>query len=182
MYKHQVLFTEDEIQQRVRELADKLNEDYSHGSLDIICVLKGAMFFVSDLSRQLTMPVRLHFLQVSSYGDEAESRGTVNLRFSSVSEDLVNRNVLLIEDILDTGITLDYLLRQLKEENPFSLRTCVLLDKPSRRRIDVRADYVGFVIEEHFVIGYGLDYQEFGRNLNYIAILDPGEYRHREPA
>lgn len=182
MFKHQILITEDEIQQRVRELAEKLNEDYSHGSLDIICVLKGAIIFVADLSRQLTMPVRLHFLQVSSYGDEAENRGTVNLRFSSVSEDLLNRNVLLIEDILDTGITLDYLLRQLKEENPFSLRTCVLLDKPARRRVDVRADYVGFVIEEHFVIGYGLDYQEFGRNLNYIAILDPAEYREKEPA
>lgn len=182
MFKHQILFTEDEIQQRVRELAVKLNEDYSHGSLDIICVLKGSIIFVADLSRQLTMPVRLHFLQMSSYGEDAESKGTVNLRFSSVSEDLVNRNVLLIEDILDTGITLDYLLRQLKEENPFSLRTCVLLDKPARRRVDVQADYVGFVIEEHFVIGYGLDYQEFGRNLNYIAILDPAEYRHREPA
>lgn len=182
MYKHQILITEDEIHQRVRELATTLNEDYSHGSLDIICVLKGAIFFVTELARQLTMPVRLHFLQVSSYGDESESRGTVNLRFSSVSEDLVNRNVLLVEDILDTGITLDYLLRQLKEENPFSLRTCVLLDKPSRRRVDVQADYVGFVIEEHFVIGYGLDYQEFGRNLSYIAILDPAEFGHGEPA
>jgi hypoxanthine phosphoribosyltransferase len=181
MFKHQILITEDEIHQRVRDLATTLNEDYSHGSLDIICVLKGAMFFVAELSKQLTMPVRFHFLQVSTYGEETESGGTVNLRFSSVSEDLVNRNVLLVEDILDTGITLDYLLRQLREENPFSLRTCVLLDKPSRRRIDVRADYVGFVIEEHFVIGYGLDYQELGRNLNYIAILDPSELGHKEP-
>jgi hypoxanthine phosphoribosyltransferase len=176
MFKHQVLITEDEIQQRVKELADRLNEDYSGNSLDVICVLKGAMFFVADLARKLTMPVRIHFLHVTTYGSSTEATGTVNLHFSSVSEDLVNRNVLLIEDILDTGITLDYLLKQLKEENPFTLRTCVLLDKPSRRKVDVQADYVGFVIDDNFVIGYGLDYQELGRNLTYIAVLDPAEY------
>ena len=133
MFKHKVLIPEEKIQERIAAVAASLNRDYADHTLDVICILKGGLIFMSDLIRNLTMPVRLHFLQVSSYGDETETSGTVNLHFSSVSEDLTGRDILLVEDVLDTGITLDYLIKQLKEERPSTLKTCVLLDKPSRR-------------------------------------------------
>lgn len=177
MYKHKVLIPEQKIQERIAAVASSLNRDYGGRTLDVICILKGGIIFMSDLIRSLTIPVRIHFVQVSSYGDETESSGTVNLHFSSVSEDLTDRDVLLVEDVLDTGITLDYLIKQLKEERPATLKTCVLLDKPSRRKINIKADYVGFEIPDNFVIGYGLDYRELGRNLRYIAELDPSECR-----
>ena len=177
MYKHKVLISEKQIDSRLTELAAQLNKDYENRELDVICILKGSIIFAADLVRCLTMPLRIHFLQVSSYGDDVETSGTINLRFSSVTEDLLGRNVLIVEDILDTGITMDYLLKQLREENPESLKVCVLVDKPSRRKVGVRADYVGFEIEDHFVFGYGLDFQELGRNLRYIGLLDPSEYR-----
>ena len=177
MFKHEVLISEDQIQERLSQLSSQLNKEYEGKELDVICILKGSIIFASDLVRLLTIPCRIHFLQVSSYGDDVESTGTVNLRFSSVTEDLVGRSVLIVEDILDTGITMDYLLKQLREESPESLKVCVLVDKPSRRKVGVKADFVGFEIEDHFVIGYGLDYQELGRNLRYIAVLDPSEYR-----
>jgi hypoxanthine phosphoribosyltransferase len=177
MYKHKILIQEEKIQERIAAIAAALNRDYSDRALDVICILKGSLIFTSDLIRKLTIPVRLHFVQVSSYGAESESSGTVNLHFSSVSEDLTDRDVLLVEDVLDTGVTLDYLIKQLKEERPATLKTCVLLDKPSRRKLNITADYVGFEIADNFVIGYGLDYRELGRNLRYIAELDPSECR-----
>ena len=176
MYKHKILLTETQIQQRVKELAEIFNADYRGEVLDLICILKGAVFFVADLMRHLEIPVRLHFLQVSSYGIGTESSGTVNLHFSSLT-DLQNRHVVLVEDILDTGITLDYLLKHLREKNPRSLKACVLLDKPEKRKLDIEPDYTGFQIPDNFVIGYGLDYREFGRNLRYIAVLDPSEHK-----
>ena len=144
--------------------------------MDIVCILKGAQFFVADLTRQLIVPTRFHFIQVSSYGNEANTSGTVNLQLSSVM-DLQGCNVLLVEDILDTGITMEYLVSHLKQQRPESLKLCVLLDKTMRRRIEIQPDYSGFRIQDHFVIGYGLDFREFGRNLPYIAVLDPQEYR-----
>ena len=175
MYKHRVLITEEEIRERCKELARTLNTDYQGRTLDIICTLKGAVFFAADLMRELTIPVRLHFIQVSSYGSSTENSGTIHLHFSSAF-DLQHRDVLLVEDILDTGITLDYLVKHLSEKNPSSLKTCILLDKPERRKLDINPDYKGFEIPDVFVIGYGLDYNEFGRNLSYIAELDPSEY------
>lgn len=177
MYKHKILISEEKIQERIAAVASSIDRDYADRAVDVICILKGSLIFTSDLIRKLTIPVRLHFVQVSSYGDETESSGTVNLHFSSVSEDLKDRDVLLVEDVLDTGITLDYLIKQLKEERPATLKTCVLLDKPSRRKLNITADYVGFEIADNFVIGYGLDYRELGRNLRYIAELDPSECR-----
>ena len=177
MYKHKILIPEEKIQERIAAVASSIDRDYADRAVDVICILKGSLIFTSDLIRKLTIPVRLHFVQVSSYGDETESSGTVNLHFSSVSEDLKDRDVLLVEDVLDTGITLDYLIKQLKEERPATLKTCVLLDKPSRRKLNITADYVGFEIADNFVIGYGLDYRELGRNLRYIAELDPSECR-----
>src|SRR3990172_1863465 len=174
MFKHKILLTEEQIQRRVLEIADRLNLDYADRTLDIVCVLKGGIVFLSDLIRLLHIPVRIHFLRISSYGNETQNAGTLNLHFSYVA-DLENRHVLLLEDILDTGITMDYLLKHLTEQKPASMKICVLLDKPYRRKVDIRAEYVGFEIPDHFVIGYGLDYQELGRNLRYLAILDPSE-------
>lgn len=177
MYKHKILITEEQIRKRIEEIATEINQEFQGRTLDLICILKGGVVFLCDLMRYLTVPVRIHFVQVSSYLDSTESSGTVSLHFSSVSEDLKGREVLLLEDIVDTGITLDYLIKQLKEESPATLKTCVLLDKPSRRKLAFKADWVGFEIPDQFVIGYGLDYQELGRNLRYIAELDASEYR-----
>jgi hypoxanthine phosphoribosyltransferase len=177
MYKHKILITEEQIQQRIHGIAAEINEEFQDITLDLICILKGGVVFLCDLMRHLTVPVRIHFVRVSSYLDSTETSGTVSLHFSSVSEDLKDRSVLLVEDIVDTGITLDYLIKQLKEEQPAVLKTCVFLDKPSRRKLLLKPDWVGFEISDQFVIGYGLDYQELGRNLRYVAELDQSEYR-----
>jgi hypoxanthine phosphoribosyltransferase len=176
MYKHKRLIGERKLHDRIGELAAVINQEYQGRLLDVVCVLKGAFFFVSDLLRKVTVPVRLHFVEISSYGAETTNSGTVSLHFSSI-DDLKDKNILVVEDILDTGITLDYLLKHLGDQQPASMKVCVLLDKPERRRVDVRPDFVGFQIPDHFVIGYGLDYRELGRNLKYIAILDPKEYQ-----
>lgn len=157
-------------------MAELLNRDYANRDLNILCILKGAAVFAVDLIRHLTVPVRLHFIQTSSYGTGTESSGTVHIQYTSPFE-VEGQDVLIVEDILDTGITLDYLIRQLEQKNPRSLRVCVLLNKPERRHVQLEPEYTGFEIPNQFVFGYGLDYQELGRNLRYIAILDPSEYR-----
>jgi hypoxanthine phosphoribosyltransferase len=173
VFKTEVLLTEEEIQNRVQELADKINTEYKGITVDILCILKGSLVFAADLIRRLTIPLRIHFMQVRSYGRHTESTGTVHLHFSSDYE-LKECDVLLVEDILDTGITLEFVQEHLKQKNLKSLRTCVLLDKPARRKVNIRPDYVGFEIADHFVVGYGLDFKEFGRNLPYIGILHHG--------
>jgi hypoxanthine phosphoribosyltransferase len=164
------LLSAEQIQLRVDQLAQQINADYSTEVLDIVTILKGAMIFSSDLVRRLKMHVRIHFIHVSSY-EALKSSGTLSLHFSSPSQ-LKDRHVLLIEDILDTGITMEFLVEHLKQEQPASLKSCVLLSKPSRRRIHILADYTGFEIEDKFVVGYGLDFNELYRNLPYIAILE----------
>lgn len=174
MFKHTLLLDEETIRKRVSELAQAINADYSGRTVDIVCILKGAMFFVADLTRHISLPVRLHFIEVSSYQDGMESSGTVTLHFSSIMN-LEGCHVLLIEDILDTGITLDHLMKHLNQHQPSTLKICVLLNKPDRRRINVRPDYLGFEIPDRFVIGYGLDFRDFGRNLPYLAMLEKEE-------
>lgn len=165
------LITAEQIQERVAQLASQINGDYSTEIVDVICILKGGMIFASDLIRRLNMHVRVHFIHVSSYGAQKQSLGTLSLHFSSPSE-LKDRHILLIEDILDTGITLEFLREHLKQEEPASLKSCVLLSKPARRRTNIEADYTGFEIEDHFVVGYGLDFNELYRNLPYVAVLE----------
>jgi hypoxanthine phosphoribosyltransferase len=177
MYKHKSFISERKIGQRVRKLAAEIDREYRGKTLDIVCVLKGGFFFVSDLMRALKVEARLHFVAISSYRTNTASSGTVTLHFSSV-DDLKDKDILVVEDILDTGITLDYLIKYLGNQQPASIKTCVLLDKPERRRVDIKPDFTGFQIPNHFMIGYGLDYREFGRNLKYIAILDPKEYEN----
>jgi hypoxanthine phosphoribosyltransferase len=175
VYKNKLLISEEQIRHRIAELAETLNQEYEKETLDIVCVLKGAVMFASDLIRHLKMDVRLHFLQAISYSTGTESSETVNLHFTSVF-DIRDCHVLLVEDILDTGITMDYLVKHLIENGPESIKICVLLDKPDRRKVNIQPDYVGFQIPDEFVIGYGLDYQELGRNLQHIAVLDRSEY------
>jgi hypoxanthine phosphoribosyltransferase len=176
MYKHSILFTEERIRERIAELARTINEYYAERTVDIVCILKGALFFVADLTRRITVPARIHFIQVNSYGNETNTSGTVTVQLSSIMN-LQGCEVLLVEDILDTGITMQYLFTHLQQQQPESLKLCVLLDKAERHRVAIRPDFCGFRIADHFVIGYGLDYREFGRNLPYIGVLDPEEYR-----
>jgi hypoxanthine phosphoribosyltransferase len=170
-----ILLSADQIQRRVRELALEIQRDYPETEeLHLVAVLKGAFMFLSDLVRAMTRPVTLDFMAVSSYGKRTSSSGEVRL-VKDVDFGLEGRNVIIVEDIVDTGLTLTYLQDILRARSPKSLRTACLLSKPSRRVIDVRVDYIGFTIGDRFVVGYGLDYAELYRNLPDIAVLDGGE-------
>jgi hypoxanthine phosphoribosyltransferase len=166
-----VLITEAAIAQRTRELAAEIHRDYAaQGQLHMVCVLKGAFMFLSDLVRSIDMPVTLDFMALSSYANSTTSSGEVRL-LKDLDSALEGRHVLIVEDIVDTGLTLHYLQDILTARGPKSVRTACFLSKPSRRQIDVRVEYIGFAIEDHFVVGYGLDYGEQYRNLPHIAVL-----------
>jgi len=166
-----VMLTADQIQARVRELAREIERDFSSSEdLHLVCVLKGAFMFLSDLVRALERPVSLDFMAVSSYGKSTTSSGEVRL-VKDLDSGLEGRNVVIVEDIVDTGLTLQYLQDILKARSPRKLRTACLLSKPSRRLVDVKVDYIGFTIEDRFVVGYGLDYGEKYRNLREIFVL-----------
>ena len=163
------LISSDDIQQRVRSLAQDIRRDHPNG-VHLICVLKGAFMFLADLARSLEGEATLDFMAVSSYGTSTKSSGQVQL-LKDLDVGLEGRDVVIVEDIVDTGLTLTYLQDILKARSPRSLRTACLLSKPSRRKVDVKVDYVGFTIEDKFVVGYGLDYAERFRNLPYIAVV-----------
>ena len=165
-----VLISADDIQQRVREMAADIRRDHPDG-VHFIAVLKGAFVFLSDLARALPGGCSLDFMAVSSYGKSSSSSGQVQL-LKDLDSGLEGRDVVIVEDIVDTGLTLTYLQDILRARSPRSLRTACLLSKPSRRKVEVRVEYVGFTIEDKFVVGYGLDYAEQYRNLPYIAVLD----------
>ena len=165
----EILLSADQIQQRVAELAAELQRDFPDG-LHLVAVLKGAFIFLADLIRSMTSPVSLDFMALSSYAKGTTSSGEVRL-LKDLDTALAGRNVLIVEDIVDTGLTLAYLQDVLRNRNPKSLRTACLLSKPSRRKTDVKVEYIGFTIEDRFVVGYGLDYAEQYRNLPHIAVL-----------
>jgi len=165
-----VLITTEDIQRRVRDIAADIARDHPQG-VHLIAVLKGAFVFLSDLARALTVPCSLDFMAVSSYGKSTSSSGQVQL-LKDLESGLEGRDVVIVEDIVDTGLTLSYLQEILRARSPRSLRTACLLSKPSRRQTDVKVEYVGFTIEDKFVIGYGLDFAEQYRNLPYIAVMD----------
>ncbi len=166
-----VLVSEEALQARVRELGQAISADYEQGDLILICVLKGGVAFLTDLMRHITVPHEIDFLAISSYGvGQRESTGAVRL-IMDLKTDIAGRDVLIVEDIVDSGRTMDYLLRTLGARQPSSLRICTLLSKPSRRVMDVPLDYVGFEIPNEFVLGYGLDLDEKYRNLPYVAVL-----------
>ncbi len=172
-----ILIDEKTIERRVTELARQVSQDYADvDQLILVGVLKGAFIFLADLARKLTIPHRVDFIALSSYGQTATSSGVVRL-IMDVKVNVEGRHVLIVEDIVDSGHTLDYLLRNFATRNPASLRSCVLLSKPGRRRVDVPIDYLGFEIPDVWVVGYGLDYADKHRTLPYIAALKPEVYQ-----
>jgi hypoxanthine phosphoribosyltransferase len=172
----EVLVDEAAIQAKVAELGARISADYAGRQLTLVSVLKGSLPFMADLMRALALPVRIDLMEVSSYGGAAtESSGLVRI-LKDLSSSIEGQDVLIVEDIIDTGLTLNYLLRYLRGKNPASLRICTLLDKPARRLVDIPVDYIGFTIPDRFVVGYGLDYGEFYRNLRFVGVLRPEVY------
>ncbi|AEI68542.1 hypoxanthine phosphoribosyltransferase [Corallococcus macrosporus] len=165
-----VLIPEDKLQARVRELAAEITRDYAGKDLTLICVLKGSAFFAIDLAKYIDLPVKLEFLGVSSYQGGTESTGEVRIT-TDVSKPMAGKHLLVIEDIIDTGLTMQFLLENLRARHPASLKVCSLLEKPARARTKVDIDYKGFVIEDLFVVGYGLDYGEVYRNIPFIGVM-----------
>ncbi len=170
-----VLFTEEELDRRVGELAEEINRDYAGKEVLLISVLRGSFVFMADLVRKLKVPCMVDFMACSSYGGGTSSSGQVKVT-KDLSQSIEGMNVLVVEDILDSGRTLSYLLKLLEARKPASIRLCTLLDKPDRRVVPVRVDYSGFAIPDAFIVGYGLDYAERYRNLPYIGVLKPSVY------
>src|SRR4029077_5393786 len=172
----EVLLNEEQIAAKVAELGRAISAEYRGRDLVLVSVLKGSLPFMADLMRAITIPLRIDLMEVSSYGGlTTESSGLVRI-LKDLSASIDGRDVLLVEDIIDTGLTLNYLLRYLRGKNPRSLRICALLDKPARRLVDIPIDYLGFTIPDQFVVGYGLDYGELYRNLRYVGVLRPQGY------
>ncbi len=163
--------TEEKVLNRIAELAEQINRDYDGAPIHLICILKGSVFITCELAKRLKCPVTLDFMSVSSYGDGTTSSGIVRIA-KDLDESLEGKNVIVIEDIVDSGRTLSYLLDILSQRKPKSLKLFTLLDKPSRRVTEVKVDYTGFVIEDYFVVGFGLDYAQKYRNLPYIGCLE----------
>lgn len=176
-----ILITSARIQKKIREMARQIRNDFRGEPLHLVGVLKGAVFFLSDLARQIPGEVSFDFIAVSSYGKETQSSGQVKLT-RDLDANIEGRTVIVVEDILDTGLTLQYLLRVFEQRKPKRLRVAVLLDKQERRIAAVRADYVGFTIPNEFVVGYGLDYDERYRNLPHVGILSLGKGKREESA
>ena len=167
----QILISEDEIRAKVRELGAHISVDYAGRAVTLVSVLKGSLPFMADLMRAIDVPVQIDLMEVSSYGGATtETSGLVRI-LKDLSSSISGRDVLIVEDIIDTGLTLNYLLRYLRGKNPATLRICALLDKPARRLVEIPIDYTGFTIPDEFVVGYGLDFGEFYRNLPFIGVL-----------
>lgn len=174
-----VLFSQEELQTRIRELGAQLSEDYRGKTPTMVCILKGAIMFYTDLVRSMDIPLTMDFMAVSSYGNSTKSSGEVEIR-KDLSTSIEGKHVVIVEDIVDSGFTLTYLTRLLNTCGAKSIKLCTLLDKPSRRApgITLRADYSGFAVGNEFVVGYGLDYAELYRNLPYIGVLKPEIYEN----
>jgi hypoxanthine phosphoribosyltransferase len=168
----EILVDEVSLKNRVAELGEEISRDYQGRDLLLIGVLKGAVFFMADLMRHLTVPCEIDFMAISSYGASTDSSGVVRI-LKDLDINIEGREVLVVEDIIDSGLTLSYLMRNLEAREPASLQVCALMTKPERRQIDVPVRYIGFEIPNRFVIGYGLDFAERYRNLPYVGVLDP---------
>ena len=168
--KISVLLSEEEVDARIKAIGEQISKDYEGKQIHMICILKGGTFFMCELAKRISVPVSLDFMAVSSYGGDTKSSGVVKI-VKDLDEAIQGKDVLVVEDIVDSGRTLSYLLEMLRDRKPASLRLCTLLDKPDRRVIDVPVDYTGFQIPDEFVVGYGLDYDQKYRNLPYIGII-----------
>jgi len=171
----EIVLSQDRIRERIAELGVQISEDYGDEPVLMIAVLRGAAIFIADLSRQVASPIELDFMAVSSYGSSTKSSGVVRI-IKDLDEDIEGRHVLVVEDILDTGLTLKYLLKNLASRKPKSLEVCTLLSKEGKQRVPISCKYIGFDVPDEFVVGYGLDYAERYRNLPYIGILKPAVY------
>lgn len=165
------IVTQEEMRTRIRELGRQISADYANKELILVGILKGAYAFYADLARAIRVPLRVDFIVVTSYGTRAKTSGKVKM-VTDLTEDIAGRDVLLVEDIVDSGFTVQYLFKTLARRKPKSIKVCTLLSKPERRKVDVPIDYVGFKISNKYVVGYGLDYQQKYRNLPYLAVLD----------
>lgn len=173
--KIRVLLDEKEVAQTIARLAECISRDYEGKEIHLICVLKGGVFFTCELAKRIQVPVTMDFMSVSSYGAGTSSSGVVKI-VKDLDESIAGKNVLIVEDIIDSGRTLSYLIQMLYQRHPASIRICTMLDKPERRVVnDVTVDYVGFHIPDQFVVGYGLDYNQSYRNLPYIGVVELGE-------
>ena len=169
--KIRVMISEEEVDAKIAEIGKKISEDYAGEEVHLVCILKGSVFFTCELAKRITIPVSLDFMSVSSYGDGTKSSGIVKIA-KDLDETIEGKNVIVIEDIIDSGRTLSYLLDVLSKRKPKSMKLCTLLDKPERRVVDVKVDYTGFSIPDEFVVGYGLDYAQKYRNLPYIGVVE----------
>lgn len=167
----QVLISEEEVKKRVTEMGRQITEDYAGKELLVICVLKGGVFFMCELAKHINLPIIHDFMSVSSYGNGTVSSGQIRIK-KDLEESIAGQDVLIVEDIIDSGKTLYHLMNLLSERKPASLRLCTLLDKPDRREVDVKVDYIGFSIPDLFVVGYGLDYAQHYRNLPYVGVIE----------
>ena len=166
-----VMISEEDVDAKIAEMGRQISEDYAGKQVHLICILKGSVFFMCELAKRITVPVSMDFMSVSSYGDGTTSSGIVKIA-KDLDESLEGKDVIVIEDIIDSGRTLYYLLDVLQKRKPNSMKLCTLLDKPERRVVDVKVDYVGFNIPDQFVVGYGLDYAQKYRNLPYIGVVE----------
>ena len=169
--KIRILVSEADADKRIEELGKQISEDYAGKEVHLICILKGGVFFMCELAKRITVPVSMDFMSLSSYGNSKVSSGVVKI-IKDLDEDLDGKDVIVVEDIIDTGKTLYHLIDILKKRNPNSIKLCTLLDKPERRERDINVDYVGFNIPDEFVVGYGLDYAQKYRNLPYIGVVE----------
>lgn len=173
--KIRILLSEEEVDKTIAALGERISRDYEGKEIHMICVLKGGVFFTCELAKRIKKPVTMDFMSVSSYGAEKNSSGVVKI-IKDLDEDIKGKDVLIVEDIIDSGRTLSYLIQMLKQRNPASIKLCTMLDKPERRVVkDVAVDYVGFNIPDEFVVGYGLDYDQKYRNLPYIGVVEQEE-------
>ena len=171
----EILFSEEQIAEIVQRIGKQISRDYEGKNLLLVSVLKGSLIFMADLMREITVPCAIDFLSVSSYGSGTSTTGEVRI-LKDLDASLEGKDVLVVEDILDSGVTLSYLLKNLSARNPASIRLCTFLDKPERRRVEVKADYIGASVPDEFIVGYGLDYAELYRNLPYVGVLKPEVY------
>ncbi|MBR1691366.1 MAG: hypoxanthine phosphoribosyltransferase [Lachnospiraceae bacterium] len=169
--KISVMISEEEVDRRIQEIGEQISRDYAGEQVHLVCVLRGGSFFMCELSKRITIPVTLDFMSVSSYGNDTKSSGVVRI-VKDLDDPLKDKHVIVVEDVVDSGRTLSYLLEMLKKRDPKSLKLCTLLDKPERRVVNVKVDYTGFEIPDKFVVGYGLDYAQKYRNLPYIGIVE----------
>lgn len=168
----EVLVDEESICRRVHELGEEISKDYAGKELVFVCILRGACIFFTDLAREVKVHMKMDFMSISSYGDAQKTSGIVSIK-KDIDTSITGKHVVIVEDIMDSGLTLSYLTRLLAAREPASLRICCLLDKPERRECEITPDYVGFTIPNKFVVGYGLDYENYYRNLPYVGVLSP---------